>query len=201
VSRSSLRYAYRLWAPIYDGAVAGFSGPLRRQSLAELPDDAHRILIDGIGTGLDLAYLPTGREVLGIDLSRAMLRRAQKRGHAVWLVEGDAQALPLADRSVDLVVLHLILAVVPDAHEALAEVVRVLRPGGEIRLFDKFLRPGERAWLRRAIAPLSAALATHTDLVFEDILARQPQLELISDTPAALGGWFRLIRLRKGLPD
>jgi len=126
-----------------------------------------------------------------------MLRRAQGRGQAVWLVEADAEALPLADQSVDLVVLHLILAVVPDARKALAEVVRVLRPGGEIRLLDKFLRPGERAWLRRAIAPLSAALATHTDLVFEDILAQEPSLVLISDSPAALGGWFRLIRLRK----
>jgi phosphatidylethanolamine/phosphatidyl-N-methylethanolamine N-methyltransferase len=197
VSRSSLRRAYGVWAPIYDRAVSGFSGPLRRQSLTELPEDARRILIDGIGTGLDLPYLPAGREVLGIDLSRAMLRRAQGRGQAVWLVEADAEALPLADQSVDLVVLHLILAVVPDARKALAEVVRVLRPGGEIRLLDKFLRPGERAWLRRAIAPLSAALATHTDLVFEDILAQEPSLVLISDSPAALGGWFRLIRLRK----
>ncbi|MGC9128018.1 MAG: class I SAM-dependent methyltransferase [Acidithiobacillus sp.] len=200
MSRSSLRRAYGVWAPIYDGAVSGFSAPLRRQSLAELPKDAQRILINGIGTGLDLPYLPAGRDLIGTDLSRAMLRRAQKRGHAVWLVQADAEALPLADGSIDLVILHLILAVVPDARKALTEVVRVLRPGGEIRLLDKFLRPGERAWLRRAIAPLSAALATHTDLVFEDILAQQPSLAVISDTPAALGGWFRLIRLRKSLP-
>lgn len=59
------------------------------------------------------------------------------------------------------------------------------------------MRPGERAFWRRLLAPLSGPIATHTDLVFEDLLAQRPELQIVSDIPAAVGGWFRLITLEK----
>jgi ubiquinone/menaquinone biosynthesis C-methylase UbiE len=94
-------------------------------------------------------------------------------------------------------VLHLILAVVPDAARALAETARVVRPGGSILVLDKFLRRGQSAPLRRMLSPLAARLVTRIDVVFEDALERVPGLRVAADEPVAAGGWFRRIRLER----
>ncbi len=198
MSRRSLQRAYALWAPIYDLAVQGFSRGPRAANIAEIPASAQSILVVGAGTGLDLPLLPSGRLCLALDISWAMLHRARPRAAAgVQLLQADAEALPIADASCDAVLLHLILAVVPHADQALGEACRVLKPGGVLLIFDKFLRPGQRAPLRRALAPFSAAIATRTDLVLEELLAKRPELQLASDQAAAVGGWFRRLRLHK----
>lgn len=128
-----------------------------------------------------------------------MLRRALPRvGTIDFLpVQGDAQQLPFADGSFDVAVLHLILAVVPEPARCFAEIARVLRPGGQLLVFDKFLRQGQPALLRRLINPLMRRVATRLDVVFEDLLAAAPELVLEHDQPALAGGWFRMIRLRR----
>ena len=195
----SLRHSYTLIAPIYDSLIARTTRSARRCSLTALPENPGRILLAGIGTGLDLPWLPAHHTYVGLDLTEAMLRRALP--HAKRLdfspTLGDARHLPYADASFDAVVLHLILAVVPDPADCLAEAARVLKPGGRILIFDKFLQPGQAAWLRRLLNPLSRRIATRLDVVFEPLLAACPQLQLESDQPALAGGWFRLIRLRR----
>jgi len=198
----SLRSAYTLWAPIYDRAVDAATRGMRRRSLEALdaaPGDS--VLLIGIGTGLDLPWLPPGPRYSGIDLTPAMLvrarRRADRAGRALDLRVADAAALPYADNGFDAVVMHLILAVVPNPVESLREAARVVRPSGEILVLDKFLRPGQRAPLRRLAAPLMRRIATRTDVVFEDCLAAVDGLEVVADTPAGAGGWFRRIRLRR----
>jgi ubiquinone/menaquinone biosynthesis C-methylase UbiE len=128
-----------------------------------------------------------------------MLRRALPRtGHVDFVpIQGDAQCLPFADASFDSAVLHLILAVVPQPAHCFAEIERVLKPGGQVLVFDKFLRRGQPALLRRMINPLMRRLATRLDVVFEDLLSEAPCLTLELDQPALAGGWFRMIRLRK----
>ena len=116
-------------------------------------------------------------------------------------VRGDSMALPFAAGGFDFVVLHLIVAVVPQPQRCLAEAARVLRPGGRILLFDKFLRRGERAWLRRGLTPLIEQLATRLDVVFEDVLGKVPGLRVLSNQPALARGWFRLIELQKEEKD
>lgn len=196
----SLRQTYTLWAAGYDALVARATAQARQKSLAGLGEIAgQRILIDGVGTGLDYPWLPAGADYLGVDLTWAMLKKAADRpdGGSVRLVQGDAMQLPLADAAFDQIIMHLILAVVPEPARALAEAARVLKPNGQILIFDKFLKPGQKAPLRRLISPLLGRLATRTDVVFEDALRDVPGLQVMADVPALAGGWFRLIRLRK----
>jgi len=112
-------------------------------------------------------------------------------------VRGDAQCQPFADAAFDAAVLHLILAVVPQPAQCLAEIARVVRPGGQVLIFDKFLRPRQPALLRRLVNPLMRRIASRLDVVFEEVHAAVPGLALEHDQPALVGGWFRMIRLRK----
>ncbi|MDP1636233.1 MAG: methyltransferase domain-containing protein, partial [Gallionellaceae bacterium] len=104
---------------------------------------------------------------------------------------------PFADAQFDHVVLHLIVAVVPEPQRCLSEAERVLKPGGTILLFDKFLHPKQRAPLRRLFNVVIRRFATRMDVVFEEVLSSTPLLHVESDEPMLGGGWFRRIVLRK----
>ncbi len=195
-----LRCSYTLIAPFYDCVVGPALRHIRQASLARLPPHGgFDVLVDGIGTGLDLPLLPAAHRYFGLDLTTAMLARAQPRRGALdlTLVQGDSQRLPFRAAAFDCVVMHLILAIVPDPARALREAARVLKPGGRILLLDKFLRRGERAPLRRILSPLAARIATHLDVVFEDVFAASTDLTVVSDQPVLARGWFRSIELRK----
>ncbi len=106
------------------------------------------VLEVGVGTGLNFPFYPRGVRITGIDLSPAMLAVARERaidlGRSVDLREGDALSLPFPDRAFDTVVATLVLCAVPDDRAALAELIRVLRPGGRLLLLDhvgSHLRP------------------------------------------------------------
>ncbi len=203
-SNPLLRFSYTLIAPLYDFAISIPLRHARATSLLWLPADAEAsILLSGIGTGLDLPLLPKAHRYTALDFNGAMLERAvaqkHRRNHELQIdwVLGDSMALPFDDERFDHVVLHLILAVVPHPEHCLAEAARVLKPGGTIIILDKFLQPGQKAWLRRAFNPLSRRLATRLDVVFEEVLVATPHLHKVSDVPLLAGGWFQGIVLRK----
>ena len=195
-----LRWSYNLIAPIYDLVVSRPLLRARTLSIDNLPTEhAERVLLSGIGTGLDLPLLPRLHHYTALDFNAAMLERARPRStglHVEWVL-GDSMALPFADAHFDHIVLHLILAVVPQPALCLNEAARVLKPGGTIIIFDKFLRPRQTALLRRALNPLSRRVATRMDVVFEEVLQRIPSLQLVNDVPLLAGGWFRGIVLKK----
>lgn len=194
----SLRTSYTFIAPFYDHVIRPAFDKTRQDVLRDFPTGG-RVLVNGIGTGLDLPHLPADNHYIGLDLTPAMLGKSSvRRGELhLELVQGDSQRLPFADASFDHAILHLILAVVPNPERCLAEAARVIKPGGTLQIVDKFLRPGERAPLRRAINLLLRHVATRTDVVFEEIMVQVPALKIISDQPLLGGGWFRCIRLEK----
>ena len=193
------RLRYTAWSTFYD-LVVRFDRQRRRavELLALAPGE--RVLVVGAGTGADLPFLPPHVEVLATDLTPAMLARARaKAGPNVRLEVMDAHHLELPDASFDAVILHLIVAVVPDPVACVREAARVLRPGGRVSVFDKFVRAGRRASLPRRLLNLPARLlATDITRVLEDVLAAAAvPLRVAHDEPAGLGGTFRVVLLRK----
>jgi ubiquinone/menaquinone biosynthesis C-methylase UbiE len=98
------------------------------------------VLEVAIGTGRNIPSYPPEVRLTGIDWSPAMLelarRRADELHRSVELTAGDAQALPFPDGSFDTVVSTFSLCAIPDDRRAVAEMARVLRPGGTLLLAD-----------------------------------------------------------------
>jgi len=91
------------------------------------------VLDNGCGTGHLIERLGDA-QVIGLDLSGGMLRQARKRSSL--LVQGDSQRLPLADAQFDLVIARSLLHHLPDPRRGIAEMHRVLKPGGQIVMAD-----------------------------------------------------------------
>jgi SAM-dependent methyltransferase len=94
------------------------------------------VLEIGPGTGTNLAYLAPDVRWLGIEpnphMERYLRREAEPLGRSIEVRSGTVERLDLMDASVDAVVSTLVLCSVPDQARALAEVRRVLRPGGRL---------------------------------------------------------------------
>ena len=198
------RLRYTVWAPAYDTIVgaAGFN-TARRLSIDRLRlASGHRILIVGAGTGLDLDFLPSNIHVTAIDVTPAMLKHLQRRaaaaGQSVTTRIMDARHLAFPDSSFDAVIMHLILAVMPEPERGLSEAVRVLKPGGRIAVFDKFLRDEERPALkRRLLNAIAKPLFSDLNRRLGPLLADTP-LSIEHDEPAGFGGTYRVVTLLAG---
>jgi phosphatidylethanolamine/phosphatidyl-N-methylethanolamine N-methyltransferase len=197
------RLVYACWSPFYD-LLAGVSPLVRaRRGALDLidPKPGEEVLLVGVGTGADFELLPSGVEVVGVDLSAAMLKRARRKavavGREVRLQEADAMALPFDNGRFDVVVLTLILSVVADGGVALREAVRVTRAGGRLLIFDKFVKAGESPSAgRRVLNLLTSLFGTDINRQFEPMLAGLPCV-VVQDEPSLLGGAYRAIVLKR----
>lgn len=194
------RLRYTLWAPLYDRVVR-FHGQRQRSVglLGLRPGES--VLIVGAGTGADLPWIPLGVDITAVDLAPAMVARVRARatelGRTVDARAGNAQALEFPDAGFDALILHLILAVVPDPAAAIREAERVLRPGGRAVVFDKWAPDGRRVSpLRRALNPLTTLIATDVTRQLGALLAHTG-LQVEHREAAALGGTFEIALLRK----
>jgi demethylmenaquinone methyltransferase/2-methoxy-6-polyprenyl-1,4-benzoquinol methylase len=128
-------------APVYDvmnrAMTAGLDRRWRRLTVAAAVHPGDRVLDACCGTGdLAIAALPVAREVVGLDFSEAMLERARTKAPAVEWVQGDALALPFADASFDAATVGFGVRNLDDLERGLAELRRVLRPGGRLAILE-----------------------------------------------------------------
>jgi len=192
---------YKLWAPVYDRVMGPFAGKARRRAIELLNLGAgERVLLSGVGTGLDLPHIPAGVKAVGIDLSPEMLHKAREKanGRDVTLREMNAQALDFPADSFDVVILNLILSVVPDGAKAFREAWRVLRPGGRAVIFDKFASEGRQiSALRRGLGQIIALFGTDPNRRLSDIIGQPPDLTIVRDESSLLHGQYRIVLLRK----
>lgn len=194
------RIRYTVIAPLYDH-VASF-GRQRARAVEVLrlsPGD--RVLISGAGTGVDLEYLPPDAKVTAVDITPAMVGRIRSRalrlGRTVDAQVGDAQDLTYEDNTFDAVILNLIVAVAPDGRRVLEEAYRVVRAGGSVVVFDKFVPDAGSPPLGRRVVNVI------TSVLFSDVTRQLGPLiegigfQLVQREPAALGGRFEIALLKK----
>jgi SAM-dependent methyltransferase len=131
---------------------------------AELvPKARGEVLEVGVGSGINLSfYSNAATRVRGVDPSEELLRMARTRAASasvpVELLTGSAEDIPAESHTVDTVVMTWTLCSIPNPTKALAEMLRVLRPGGDLLFIEHGLAPDPRTrtWQNRINAPWRA---------------------------------------------
>lgn len=137
-------YTADLLDPLPPAALASFAG-VNCPFIAGVIREGDTVLDVGSGSGTDtlIASMLVGPEgeVIGLDMTPAMRERLEENARTmgagqVRVLDGNAEDIPLADDSVDVVTTNGVLNLVPDKARAVAEIHRVLRPGGRIQVSD-----------------------------------------------------------------
>mgnify|MGYP001256629556 CR=1 FL=1 len=149
--------AYERVAPFYDLLDGPYEYLWKRRLRSVVMARTHgRILDAAVGTGKNMPFYPPGSEVVGVDLSDAMLARARQRasrlGLDVTLLQRDLADTGLPDASFDSIVAAFVFCCIPDARKgtALRELRRLLAEGGRVYLLDytKPRGPALRTYMR-----------------------------------------------------
>jgi phosphatidylethanolamine/phosphatidyl-N-methylethanolamine N-methyltransferase len=194
---------YRIWARFYDKIYVGLLARAQREAVDAAVACGRDILEIGVGTGLTLPYFPADRRVVGVDLSEDMLRVAgqkvaeRKLTAVTGLSVMDACRLGLPDEAFNAVTAQFVITLVPDPEQALDEMDRVLRPGGEIVISSRLVDSGgASAAFWSALAPLAKAVGWSTDF----------KVSRLTDWAERTGryrtehvgrGYFKVVRLKK----
>jgi ubiquinone/menaquinone biosynthesis C-methylase UbiE len=131
--------------------------PFRQELLAGL---SGRVIEVGAGTGINFAFYPASvTEVVAVEpepyLRSLAVQAAMRASFAIAVTAGVAEQLPEENASFDAGVVSLVLCSVRDPARALAELFRVIRPGGELRFYEHVRARGPRlAWIQRAVDAL-----------------------------------------------
>lgn len=149
---------HRLFAALWDRAASHESGSIRR-ARAKVAGGAHgRVLELGVGVGSNWQFLPADVRYTGVEPDPFMTRRAtqhpDRQGRSSGLIQARAEDLPLESGSVDTVLVTLALCSVGDLSAALAETMRVLKPGGQVRFWEHVRPKGARGRLFDMLTPL-----------------------------------------------
>ena len=137
-----------------------------------------RVLEIGVGSGLNFAFYGAAvTSVIGLEPSPALLRMARARASSaqvpITLLDASAEAIPLDSGSIDTVVTTWTLCTIPNAPLALAEIRRVLRPGGALRFVEhgRAPEPGVARWQDR-LDPLWRRIAggCHLNRKMDDLI-------------------------------
>jgi demethylmenaquinone methyltransferase/2-methoxy-6-polyprenyl-1,4-benzoquinol methylase len=148
-------------APVYDVMnrvmTAGLDGRWRRETVAAVVRPGDRVLDTCCGTGdLALASLRAGGQVTGLDFSERMLERARRKSGQIEWVQGDALQLPFEDDSFDAATVGFGVRNLEDLDRGLAELARVLRPGGRVGVLEitrpeGVLQPFYNVWFGKIV--------------------------------------------------
>lgn len=194
---------YARWAPVYDHTFGAVTNVGRRRAAQILTGFGGRVLEVGVGTGLALPHYGPGVQVTGVDFSADMLAKAKVRVAAMGLTRVDslrrmdARALEYPDASFDNVGAMHLLSVVPSPEQVIAEIARVLKPGGRVVIVNHFAATsGTMAWIARRAVPLENLLGWHSDFPRARILC-EPSLMIEREARFPPFGMMTLLVLRK----
>ena len=211
LDKETIAKAYARWAPVYDLVFGAVFERGREAAIAAAERIGGRILEVGVGTGISLPDYARTNQLVGVDLSEPMLRRAFQRvaeqglDNVDALAVMDAQRLGFPDASFDVVVAQYVITVVPDPEATLDEFARVVRPGGEIILVNHI---GAEAGLRRAFeqwfSPVARRLGWRPEFPWGRLATwaeRRHDVHVIERRPMPPLGHFSLIRFERAEDD
>ncbi len=204
LSTSTVRNAYKLWAPVYDQTFGIMVRAGRMRAVKHINNSkAGRVLEVGVGTGLSLPHYRTDLEVTGIDLSPEMLEKAQDKvqnknlTHVDDLLVMDASDLDFPDNSFDTVVAMFVMTVVPDPVAVMRELQRVCAPGGEVLLVNHFSTDeGLRGWLEQKMASFKSTGLWNPEFPVDRVMVCD-ELELRESHDVHPFGLFKLLSFTK----
>ncbi|MDE2059948.1 MAG: methyltransferase domain-containing protein [candidate division NC10 bacterium] len=192
--------AYAILSPMYDFLFERIFHPGRVAAVQLLdvkPNE--RVLEVGIGTGLNLPLYPQDCHLVGIDLSRPMLSKAEEKVNEygmdnVTIKEMDASKLEFPDAHFDHVLATYVISAVPEPVQVLREIKRVCKKKGHIVILNHFKSENPVVGtLEELVAPLCTRLGFKTDLklmpVLKEAQLTPEQLHRVN----LLNGW-RLVR-------
>ena len=176
----AVQSSYARWAPIYDRTFGAVTNAGRRRVVNYINRRGGSVLEVGVGTGLSLPHYGADLRVTGIDFSNEMLAKAETRvaemdlANVAGLRQMDARDLDFPDASFDTVAAMHVLSVVPEPQKVMAEIARVLKPGGEVVISNHFKSTqGVLASLEKISAPFANVLGWHSDFEIGTILGEE----------------------------
>ncbi|ANP36751.1 SAM-dependent methlyltransferase [Phaeobacter gallaeciensis] len=176
----AVQSSYARWAPIYDRTFGAVTNAGRRRVVNYITRRGGSVLEVGVGTGLSLPHYGADLRVTGIDFSTEMLAKAETRvaemdlANVAGLRQMDARDLDFPDASFDTVAAMHVLSVVPEPQKVMAEIARVLKPGGEVVISNHFKSTqGVLASLEKISAPFANVLGWHSDFEIGTILGEE----------------------------
>lgn len=162
-----------------------------------------KVIIPGVGSGHDIPFIPKDTTIEGVDITDAMLAiakvklKAYRREESVTLRKMDAEKLDYPDNTFDKAVMSLFLTVVYHPQKAFDEAVRVVKPGGEILIYDHLLRrgtvPNFFAKIVDSVLQFSFASVTR---IYDEIVEDRP-VELVKVIPGDPIGFVKGFLLKK----
>ncbi len=187
---------YTLYAPFYN-IIKNITRKARKRSIELLKiKPKEKVLLVGVGTGLDFEFLPKEAEITAIDLTPAMVIKAKQKAAQLELPVNiqvmNAETLSFDTEYFDVVILHLILAVIPNPVTCAKEVHRVIKTNGRAVIFDKFLPDGTTPPIfRKFINIIINALFTDINRQLGPIL-KKSNLKKIHHEPSIFSGLFSI---------
>ena len=197
--------AYDRWTPVYDLVFGPVFRTGRARSIEAAARIGGRVLEVGVGTGISLPLYGGNCRVFGIDISDKILDKARARAKRLDNVEAievmDAEALRFPDESFDVAIAQYVITAVPNPEQALDELARVVRPGGEVIITTRIgADEGTRASIEKLLMPITSRLGFRTEFSWERYAAWEkasPSVRLVERSPLPPLGHFELIRYRK----
>jgi ubiquinone/menaquinone biosynthesis C-methylase UbiE len=197
--------SFNTFIPFFYPALMLPLRPFRKKAIAKLHfEPGDKVLVPGVGTGHDLPFIPKDADVTGIDISDVMLgigsaklKIFRRNGHTEFL-KMDAEELRFDNATFDKAILSLFLTVVFDPDKAFAEVVRVVKPGGEILIYDHLMRKGDMP--DKVVKPIESIMRygfTSVTRSLDDIIEGQPVEVKESFTGDAVGFVKGFLLVRK----
>ena len=173
ISPTYMEKLYSFYSPFYDYFFGLLLGPGRRQAFNYLRHRPNQKILEiGVGPGSTLEFYPPPSDLVGIDISAPMIKRARQKasrlngGNRYEFHVMDACNLEFPDESFDVVMAAYVITTVCDPHQVCREMLRVVKPGGQIIAINHSrCQNGSRLGrLEDILAPVFVRIGFTTDL-------------------------------------